>query len=123
MADGGDSTAQDWMECGACQRWLDRPMRGRWNCGLLPAAERVGEAPAPWVGKKHGGPQPTVCAGYTTSLPLVAITSRAMHWADSGMLKDFLQADDLPRTTFDYIDILRCAVQSAERYAISEERT
>lgn len=115
MAARGDTTAMDWLDCETCQRMLGPRQRAGWACGYLPESQRRGRSPAPWHGARHRF-SPTVCVGFTATLPVVQDAARALEWSRRGLLKEFLGEDVVPPFTFDALDIMASAHNEATAY-------
>ena len=78
-------------DCAKCKASLPQAQRQSLGCGYEPSASAV----AMWSHPGYTGPAPTVCPGYSTSLPEVLETAVArLHWSkgqnigDSEDLKD-----------------------------------
>jgi hypothetical protein len=64
-------------------------VRQGWGCGYEPAAAD-GAPVMPWSGLGYSGPPPTVCPGYTTSLPETLEIARAWRWWSKSQLGIFV---------------------------------
>lgn len=65
--------------------------RERMGCGYLPPHPKARLWTFPWAAScvPGGAPEPTMCAGYTTHLPIVReIASARLHWS-KGSLGDW----------------------------------
>ena len=110
----------NWLHCSDCGSWLNEEQQATMCCGWLPKHKRIGSPPAPWVRARGGGPEPTVCPGYTISLPQVQQTARALQWAERGLLSEYCGTEDLPQLVFDAVDILNAEISAVERFALRE---
>jgi hypothetical protein len=102
----------DFVRCSHCLKNNPIATRRRWHCGYLPASKHVGtkwDIPNRHLGKAANQTQPTVCPGYTTSLPAVLEASRARLWREKGSLRD-LYDEPLTDVLRDCVDILEHAV-------------
>jgi hypothetical protein len=83
---GSDSPFQTLADCRKCMETSNQKERQSWGCPYEPKHDRI-EA-QPWspasLNSKWDGDPPTVCPGYTTSLPETIECARAwMHWSKS----------------------------------------
>lgn len=90
-----------------------------WRCGYLPESRYIGEGvPCAHLGKANVA-QPTVCPGYTTSLPAVLEASRARLWREKGSLRD-LYDEPITDPIRDCVDVLEQAVSECQDYWLGE---
>ncbi len=80
----------DKSNCEACMKSLSEETRQLAKCGYAPpltdSRAKFAEA---WSGLGYSGPKPTVCPGYSTSLPETIEIARArLHWS-KGALTEF----------------------------------
>lgn len=129
--DDGDPYAPALGNCAKCmygfemtmaggKRWepgFPRHVRAAWGCGYLPESERGDDTLDP-----PGGPNATICAGYTTSLPEVGEAAVALGWRKDGALKDWLGDRELSEPLKQAIDILAVAVKETESETIKRRR-
>ena len=77
-------------KCETCMESLSEDQRQLAKCGYAPPLtdSRAPFADA-WHGLGYSGPKPTVCPGYSTSLPETIEIARArLHWS-KGSLREF----------------------------------
>lgn len=65
---------------------------------------------------------PTVCPGYTTSLPEVHEAAMARKWAERGMLKD-REDGDVSTLMFAAIDLLDVGISEVEQAEMNRARS
>ena len=113
LADDGDPFADQYLNCTNCQTLCDSGTRKMWHCGWLPATAWCG------IGFRLpvGAPEPTMCPGYTISLPEVIEAGRAMLWRNHGQLQELY---DVPITQAlrDCVDILNFEIKRVERHEL-----
>lgn len=73
-------------KCETCMETRTAEQRQLLGCGYLPPPEESKRAYVrPWAGLGYKDKQPTVCPGYTTSLPETIEAARArLHWEKGG---------------------------------------
>ena len=91
---------QSYANCTECKAGATTQIRQSWRCPYLtpspPDLERYTHAPCPDGASpppdhEQGTPWPTVCPGYSTSLPETIEVARAWGWAERGDLRAFTQ--------------------------------
>lgn len=82
-------TSGSYNNCGDCKANNTAETRQMWRCPYEPdspaAKQPFVRAPRP----EGSTVEPTVCPGYTTSLPETIEVARAWGWAERGCLRDF----------------------------------
>lgn len=110
--DGGHGDS--FLECESCKRRMSRAERATLACGFVDSIE--------WVKGMRPYPDATVCPGYSTRLPEVVETSRALLWARRGELRLFFEPHQVTPLAKDCIDLLDSACNGAEREMLREQR-
>ena len=94
-----------------------KPVRQQWACGYELAPENgLVEA---WSGLGYKGDPPTVCPGYTTTLPETIEIARAWRWWDKGSLDSFCDREPINPALKIGIELFAGAVASFERWAMT----
>jgi hypothetical protein len=95
-----------------------KPIRQGWACGyeLAPPA---GTPVMPWSGLGYEGPAPTICAGYTTTLPETIEAARAWKWWSKGQLDVFLRGEVASDPIVFGIETFDYAVATFERWRMT----
>ena len=108
-----DAEGSWYLTCDDCDRYNDRATKRVFRCGWLPEKERTGGMGA--------YPGSTVCPGYTTSLPDVYETARALSWRRDGQIRELY---DVPLTQLlrDCVDVLDSACKQSDRERLAEQR-
>ena len=101
------------------QAYSKQIRRDNWACGYeLPAAPGV--PVMPWGGGPgYTGPQPTICAGFTTSLPETIEAARAWKWWSKGQLEAFLRGEPASEPLVLGIETFDAAVGGFERWKLT----
>lgn len=116
LSQNGDPYGHQWMVCHDCQRWISKSARAQWRCGLMPSSDWTSETtPSPWV-RYSDQEKPTICVGYSTSVPQVYEAIRARGWADRGLLQEFYDGAPLGAKVFDAIDLIDAEAKAVEAY-------
>lgn len=107
---------------------MDRDTRRSWWCGWIPRSEWIldggqglssgPQLPAGFPSGNGEEPFPSVCPGYSTILPAVVETGRALTWRREGNLSEFYDGQPVNETAKFYMDILASEVARVERHAI-----
>lgn len=95
-----------------------KAVRQGWGCGyeLPPAASVV---VVPWSGLGYDGPAPTVCTGYSTSLPETIEIARAWKWWTKGQLDTFVDGAPVNDPLKVGIELFEAAVGAFERWRMT----
>lgn len=94
------------------------PTRQSWACGFELADPRV--PVMPWSGGYgYEGEAPTVCAGYTTSLPETIEIARAWRWWKAGQLSVFVDGAAVSQELKRGIEIFDGAVHTFDRWKMT----
>jgi len=77
-------------KCETCMESLEEEQRQLAKCGYAPPlTDSRAPFAAAWGGLGYSGPKPTVCPGYSTSLPeTIEILRARLHWS-KGSLREF----------------------------------
>jgi len=110
--------ADEWANCTACLRDIDRRTRANWACGFLPQSERSLYP----LQCETAAPRATVCVGYTTSLPTVVEMARAHAWFETGQLREFFDGDPIPDVAKHYIDVFACELRREQAHAMEPKK-
>jgi hypothetical protein len=96
----------------------DRKMRQSWACGFELPDPRI--AVMPWSGGYgYTGDPPTVCAGYTTSLPETIEVARAWRWWKAGQLTVFVDGATVTPAMKHGIELFDGTVNMFERWKMT----
>lgn len=92
--------------------------RQGWACGyeLAPGA---GIPVAAWSGLGYKGEPPTVCPGFTTTLPETVEAARAWRWWSKGQLADFVDGAQVSEELKLAIEIFDGAIGNFERWRMT----
>lgn len=103
-------------DCDKCKAMMGKEQRQSIGCGYEPPIERAQTWSPPMGAKAYNGPAPTVCPGYTTSLPEVIETAVArVHWSNGNFDARDEQIEDL----LNCIIVLDGAYKSVERWLMT----
>jgi hypothetical protein len=115
---GGDL---DIADCSKCKKMTSSERRQHLGCGYEPPIDRVRLTlwHPPSGPKGYSGPEPTMCAGYTATLPEVIETSilRA-HW-EKGSLRDACGGEQPTEESLALVLILSGAYNSLQRWLMT----
>lgn len=104
--------------CKACMTAYSTPIRQGWGCGHeLPPAPGV--PVAPWSGCGYDGPAPTICPGYTTTLPETIEAARAWKWWSKGELAAFVDGAPVSGPLKIGIEVFDAAMGAFERWRMT----
>lgn len=108
-------------DCANCKETMSTETRRMMACGYEPTIDIA----RPWspisLNAEWQGTEPTVCPGYTTSLPEVIEIGRArVHW-DKGNLRDFC-GDDPTEHMLIGIEILDSHIGAMQRWAMKNPK-
>lgn len=129
--DKAEQLAEQWYSCRKCLERVPRETRASWWCGWLARSEWVTESPQ---GLRVGPPAapgfpldlfssddetpfPSICPGYSTSLPAVIEANRALAWRMEGSLSDFYDGAPVNETAKVLMDTLATERLLVERHA------
>ena len=95
-----------------------KPVRQGWACGyeLPPEDGRPVEA---WSGLGYRGDPPTVCPGYSTSLPETIEIARAWRWWDKSEISQFCDGLEVSDNMKLGIEIFAGEVASLQRWLVT----
>lgn len=108
-------------DCTKCKKMNSREQRQYLGCGYEPPIDRVRLTlwSPPSGSKAYSGPDPTMCAGYTTRLPEVQETSLLrLHW-ENGSLRDACGGELPTEETLVLVVILQGAYNSLQRWMMT----
>lgn len=95
-----------------------KSIRQGWACGYeLPPAPNV--PVMAWSGLGYSGPQPTICPGYTTSLPETIECARAWKWWSKGQLAAFVDSAPVTDAVKLGIEICETSMASFDRWRMT----
>ncbi len=120
--------ADRYWNCTTCLREFDVDTRRGYWCGYIRQDKWIGDGPGqqlPTGAPRNDDPQekfPSVCPGYSTSLPEVIEASRALDWRRDGMLSEFFAGEPVPETAKTFIDLLSYEIRNVERHAYRAAR-
>lgn len=114
MRKGEDPQADSYLDCRSCMTTYSKHIRAEWGCGHLPAAARSKS-----VFPLECDFRPTICPGYSASLPQVREAASAYAWWDKGQLRDRLGGPPT-EAMVTAIDILHGAVVAVQSHALKE---
>lgn len=104
------------LDCTACQKNTTAQERSVMACGFEPpppSAQPWAPPGLSWPDKPDGAQGgPSVCAGYSTTLPEVREVTRAhVHWADGrGTLRDRYGGQDPTEVLLDGLELLQGSI-------------
>ncbi len=76
-------------DCGNCMKNVDQQSRQLIGCGYEPPSEHA----SPWMHEGFEGDRPSVCVGYSTTLPeLIEISRARLHWG-KGAITSFCKGE------------------------------
>lgn len=111
-------------DCSKCKQMNTREQRQYLGCGYEPPIDRARLTLwRPPEGKHaYRGPEPTVCAGYSTSLPEVQETSiLRLHW-EKGSLRDACDGEKPTEETLALIVILQGAYNALQHWLMTPSK-
>ncbi len=95
------------------------------GCGwLADASEKACGSPfgpEPLPGWDWRDPYPTICAGYTSSLPEVLEAARALSWRKDGQLAELYDDHKTTQALRDAMDIVDVERSNVERFALKRD--
>lgn len=109
-------------DCATCKATQPRAVRQALGCGYEVPVERLTLWSPPLGEKAYRGPSPTMCAGYTTTLPEVVETSlHRAHW-DKGSLVAACNGDQPTEETLYSVLILAGAFNEVEQWLMTPSK-
>lgn len=115
--DNAPLAAEQYYSCHPCKRRQSaRERAGLW-CGYLPRSQWIGDGPRLPEGAPESESCPSICPGYSTTLPEVLEAARALGWRQDGLLSEFFGGEPLGARMKLYIDVLLTQVRGVERHA------
>lgn len=101
-----------WADCETCKLRKGRGERAGMGCGWLPPKER-----GKFSMTTPYGPEPTVCVGYSVTLPEVLEAGRALGWKQDGHLTELYDGEPVTQSLRDAVDVLANECKKVEALA------
>jgi hypothetical protein len=105
-------------DCEKCMQAYTKPIRQGWACGYEPPAPE-GAIVEAWSGLGYRGDRPTICPGYTTTLPETIEIARAWKWWVKGELAAYVDGAPVSHPLKMGIEIFDGAVGALERWLMT----